>query len=58
MAVNIEFENISSLDCKDRKSGRVQKKGITRLETLATQATSERSIQKTQVLATKTGKSE
>ena len=26
MAVNIEFENISSLDCKDRKSGRVQKK--------------------------------
>ena len=47
MAVNIEFENISSLDCKDRKSGREQKKkkkGITRLETLATQATSERSI--------------
>ena len=26
MAVNIEFENISSLDCKDRKSGREQKK--------------------------------
>ena len=26
MAVNIEFGNISTLDCKDRKSGREQKK--------------------------------
>ena len=45
MAVNVEFGNISTLDCKDKKSGREQKKkGITRLETLATQATSERSL--------------